>query len=215
MAPERPAHPLTSARFITHPDVLIDPAVPVPDWPLSPRGRQRMTAALALPWIAQVRAIWSSTERKARDGAEILAAHLGLPVHLCPALGENDRSATGYLPKPEFESVADAFFAHPNDSIRGWERAIDAQHRIVNATTRVLHASQDCGGDIAIISHGGVGALLLAHLRGAPISRAHDQPPNNGGNYFTFTATTRKLHHPWRAIDGPASPSPAGGRRPE
>ena len=31
--------------FITHPDVLIDPAVPVPEWPLSPRGRARMQAA--------------------------------------------------------------------------------------------------------------------------------------------------------------------------
>ena len=34
--------------FITHPDVTIDPAVPVPAWPLSPRGRARMTAILTL-----------------------------------------------------------------------------------------------------------------------------------------------------------------------
>jgi broad specificity phosphatase PhoE len=198
--PTTPNTPQT-VYLITHPDVLIDPAVPVPDWPLSPRGRERMTAALALPWIEQVRAIWSSTERKARDGAQILAAHLRLPVKLCPALGEHDRSATGYLPKSEFEAVADAFFARPHDSIRGWERAIDAQHRIVTATTRVLDASRDCGGDVAIIAHGGVGALLLAHLRHTPISRDHDQPPNNGGNFFTFTAATRELQHPWRPID--------------
>jgi hypothetical protein len=35
--------------FITHPDVLIDPSVPVPEWPLSPRGRDRMVLALARP----------------------------------------------------------------------------------------------------------------------------------------------------------------------
>ena len=82
--------------FITHPDVLIDPAMPVPEWPLSPRDRERMAHALALPWISEVRALWCSTERKARDGADMLAKHLGLPVAELVGLGENDRSATGY-----------------------------------------------------------------------------------------------------------------------
>ena len=27
--------------FITHPDVAIDPTIPVPDWPLNARGRGR------------------------------------------------------------------------------------------------------------------------------------------------------------------------------
>ena len=28
--------------FITHPDVVIDPDVPVPQWPLSAQGKERM-----------------------------------------------------------------------------------------------------------------------------------------------------------------------------
>jgi hypothetical protein len=48
--------------FITHPDVLIDPAVPVPEWPLSRRGQQRMSRALMLAWVGGVGAIWCSTE---------------------------------------------------------------------------------------------------------------------------------------------------------
>jgi hypothetical protein len=43
--------------------------------------------------------------------------------------------------------------------------------------------------------------LLLCHLRGDPIGRSHDQPPNNGGNYFAFDAATRCVHHGWAAID--------------
>ena len=50
-----------------------------------------------------------------------------------PGIGENDRSATGFLPREEFWATADLFFAHPTESIRGWERAIDAQARIVAA----------------------------------------------------------------------------------
>lgn len=160
-----------------------------------------MTHSLALPWVKTIRAIWCSRERKARDGANILALHLNLPVTDLAELGENDRSATGYLPRQAFEALADRFFAHPSQSIQGWERAADAQRRILAAVDHVLAASAGCGGDIAIVAHGGVGALLLCDLRNDPISRKHDQPPNNGGNYFAFDTETRKLHHGWRPID--------------
>lgn len=193
--------PARTVYFVTHPDVLIDPTIPVPEWPLSPRGRERMARALALPWVGGVRTVWCSTERKARDGAAMLAEHLGLSVAELAGLGENDRSATGYLPRAEFEAVADLFFAHPNESVHGWERAIDAQRRIVSAVEEVLTVSAGCGGDIAVVAHGGVGTLLLCHLRGDPIGRQHDQPPNNGGNYFAFDVATRRVLHGWKAID--------------
>jgi broad specificity phosphatase PhoE len=187
-------------HFITHPDVLIDPAVPVPDWPLSPKGRARMQAALAAPWVPAIRAIHCSTERKAIDGAEILGAHLGLPFATHHDLGENDRSATGFLPREEFEATADLFFAHPTESIRGWERAVDAQARVVAAVDRILAAGLP--GDAAIVAHGGVGALLLCHLLGEPISRSRDQPPSAAGGWrYAFDAQTRRVLHGWERID--------------
>ncbi len=190
---------MATVTFITHPDVVIDAAVPVCDWPLLPRGLARMRRALRLPWVAGLRAVWCSNERKARDGAEILAGHCGLVARVLAGLGENDRSATGYLPRAEFEAVADLFFAHPEQSVRGWERAVDAQRRIVAAIEAVIAASG--AGDIAVVAHGGVGTLLLCHLRGEAIGRQHDQPANNGGNYFAFDAETRRLLHGWEPVD--------------
>jgi broad specificity phosphatase PhoE len=76
-----------------------------------------------------------------------------------------------------------------------------AQRRIVGTVEKVLTASAGYSGDIAIVAHGGVGTLLLCHLRGDVIGRQHDQPHNNGGNYFAFDATTCRLHRGWRAID--------------
>ena len=64
--------------FITHPDVVIKPSVPIPDWPLNERGRARMHAMVASPWVKEVRSIFASSERKAREGAQILADGLGL-----------------------------------------------------------------------------------------------------------------------------------------
>ena len=63
---------------ISHPDVRIDPAVPVPRWPLSARGWARMKWLVAQPWIEGISAIHCSTEQKAVDGAETLARCLDI-----------------------------------------------------------------------------------------------------------------------------------------
>jgi broad specificity phosphatase PhoE len=186
--------------FITHPNVVISRDVPVPRWPLSELGRQRMRAGLAQPWVKDVTSVYCSGEQKAIDGATILAGHLSLAFHEIEDLGENDRSATGFLPPEEFERVADQFFASPEVSVRGWERAIDAQSRIVQAVERISGQDKSAGA-IAIVSHGAVGTLLYCHLAGEPIVRRWDQPPNGGGNYYRFTRSPRRAFSWWRAFD--------------
>ena len=207
---------MPSVFFITHPDVVIKPSVPIPDWPLNERGRARMHAMVAAPWVKEVRSIFASSERKAREGAQILADGLGLSGYsVIDDLGENDRSATGYLPKREFEALVDAFFAQPQTSIRGWEPAADAQARIVRAVERIV--SQASGNsDLAIVGHGGTGTLLYCCLAGLPIDRRYDQPATNGGNWFAFDRASRRLlHDGWRSIDAAAqgcTPRPATAR---
>jgi broad specificity phosphatase PhoE len=191
---------MSTVYFITHPDVVIDPATPVAQWPLSQRGRGRMLKMLENQWISRVGAIYCSTEQKAMDGAAIISEALGIPYTTIPELGENDRSGTGYLSEPEFDAVVDEFFRRPEESVRGWERAVDAQRRIVAGTKAVLGA-KPVDGDVAMVAHGGTGTLLLCHLAGVPISRDWDQPRTNGGNYFAFDFMTFGLLHGWRSID--------------
>lgn len=191
---------MTAVHFITHPEVEIDPAVPVPDWPLSAVGARRMRLAAGRPWLAGVRSLFTSRERKATDAAGLLAERLGTGPVAIEGLGENDRTATGYLPKAEFEAVADEFFARPEESVRGWERAADAQRRIVGAVERAMSLAA-AGGGIAIVSHGGVGALLLCHLQSVPISRDADQPGGGGGHVFSFDRASRRLLTGWRRIE--------------
>lgn len=171
--------------YITHPQVRIDPDVPVPRWGLSDIGRARAQAAAAQPWVRQIERIVSSDETKAIELAEILAEAAGITIEIVEDGHENDRSATGFLPPPEFEKAADWFFAHPDESFHGWERAIDAQARIDSMVKGVL-ADHDRARPIAFIGHGGVGTLLRCRLAGLPIARSHDQPPNGGGNIHAF-----------------------------
>ncbi|TPJ29878.1 histidine phosphatase family protein [Mesorhizobium sp. B2-8-3] len=189
------------AYYITHPQVRIDADVPVPGWRLSDVGRARAVAMLDQPWVGSIGRIVSSAERKAIETAEILAGRLHLAVEVRERTHENDRSATGFLPPPEFEAVADQFFARPHESIRGWERAIDAQGRIVSEVEAALTTGE---ADIAFVGHGGVGTLLLLHLSGREISREADQPAG-GGNYFAWDIGSRRLIHGWLPIDWPAA----------
>ena len=83
--------------FTTHADVVIAPDVPVPEWPLSERGRARHAAqARALAAGPVPAAIWSSRARHARDAAELLAAATCVAHRIAEGLHENDRSATGF-----------------------------------------------------------------------------------------------------------------------
>ena len=186
--------------FITHPDVVVSQDVPVTRWPLSGLGRARMAKCLEQPWLGEITSIYCSTEQKAVDGAQILATHLSLPVVQVPELGENDRSSTGFLAQSEFERVASEFFANPESSVRGWERAIDAQRRIVAAVERLFEGDTNAGS-VAIVSHGAVGTLLYCSLAGEKIDRKWDQAPTGGGNYFRFSLAPRVVYSCWKPID--------------
>jgi broad specificity phosphatase PhoE len=190
---------VTNVFFITHPEVVVDPHIPVPQWKLSAHGIARARQMLEHDWVPDIGHIVSSEERKAMDMADLLAGHLGLSFSTRADLGENDRSATGYLPREEFEATADLFFAHPDRSVRGWEPARDAQARIIGAIDRILDGPPPV--NMAVIAHGGVGALLLCHLKGVPISRTEDQPGEGGGNFFVFRRADRALLRGWRPID--------------
>lgn len=184
--------------FLTHAEVQIDPNLAIPDWPLSDVGRKRHDNFAHSANADNVTAVYSSTERKAREGAEPVAQRLGLIPKTCSALGENDRSATGFLPSEEFERTADAFFAHPDTSIRGWERARAAQARVV-AAVKTLAELDETPGDILIVAHGAVGALLRCYLKGCEITRDEDQSAG-GGAWFETDVNVQTTPGPWRRI---------------
>ena len=108
----RPLPRVSRVLFITHPEVDADPAVPVPDWELTPRGRDRMRQFAEGP---------DARGRRARCGRAASARRptrrrsspstLGLPARALEQLAENDRSTTGYLPPELFEPAVQAFFA--------------------------------------------------------------------------------------------------------
>jgi broad specificity phosphatase PhoE len=185
-------------RYLTHPQVEIDPAVPVGDWGLNDVGHSRVSLLIASRALVHTKSVISSAECKACETGRPLADALSAQFEIHPDMHENDRSATGYLARDAFEEAADAFFANPQLSMQGWERAVDAQSRICRAVEAALqHAPK---GDVLLVGHGAVGTLLWCALTGHPISRAHDQP-DGGGNAFGFVRDSREMLHGWTPIE--------------
>lgn len=191
---DRPARGRAASRstlfYVSHPEVAIDSNVPVPEWGLSDVGRARAEAAIER--FRDVSRVISSAETKAVETAEILAGDTQVEVR--PDTHENER--TGFLPPAEFEQVADAFFARPDESVRGWETARAAQARIVAALADLLGPDE---GDVLVVGHGAVGTLWALHLAGQPIDRAWDQPA--AGCVLAVDRATGTLRHRWVRLE--------------
>ncbi|MGJ8585381.1 MAG: histidine phosphatase family protein [Marinosulfonomonas sp.] len=186
-------------RYLSHPQVVVDPSKDVPNWSLSEIGKARVTALAASGALAGTARIVSSGETKALETARPLARALGCPLDLREKMHENDRSATGYLPGDVFEAAADQFFAQPDTSYRGWETARAAQNRTVAEVQTVL--AQHKGANILFVGHGAVGTLLYCHLAQKPISRAFDQGTGGGGCYLEYDpAQPQNIAH-WRPLE--------------
>jgi broad specificity phosphatase PhoE len=191
------------ALYVTHPEVVIDPQVPTPRWGLSDTGRSRAEAFAARGLIPAGARIIASSERKAVETAEAIAAASAQSFESVAAFDENDRSSTGYLPPPVFEQYADKLFAFPADSVSGWETAHAAQTRIVAAVEQALRA-HDPARPIVFVGHGCVGTLLKCHLAGRAIARAEDQrrmAHPGGGNVFAFSLPEMRLLSDWVSFE--------------
>jgi broad specificity phosphatase PhoE len=200
--PELPKYEMTILRFVTHPEVSVDANVPVPKWGLNAVGRGRAISMLRQPWINSVRRIVSSGETKAIQTAAIIADHIGIGFEIVDSLHENDRSTTGFVPPDQFEILANAFFAHPTESVQGWETAADAQARVIRALNPLIEclAVGTHAGDTLVVGHGGVGTLAYCSLAGLPIDRRHDQPKQ--GHYWSYqVGPVRAMLHAWLPID--------------
>ncbi len=181
--------------YVSHPEVRIDPAVPVPRWGLTDTGRSRAHAMCRQPWVGAIERIITSDETKALELAAIVGAHRSLPVEVRPTTAETDRRSTGFVPQAEHDALAAAWFAEPEVSPSGWEPAGAVQARVTRALADLLEGATSA----MIAGHGGAGTLWWCHLMGVPIEAFRDQP--SPGHYYAVDLATRRPVHGWRRID--------------
>ena len=198
---------MSSIIFLTHPEVVIDPAQPIPEWPLyGDRARAAWSASPSMLADRDVSAVYASRERKAMDGAEIVAERFGLSYRDRRG-SRRERPLVDRLHRAAGILGRGARVLRPSDT----EHArLGARHRRAGAHRECRRAGSlredETSGDIVIVSHGGVGCLLTAHLQKVTIGRESRPSHPGGGCFIIIDRDTFALTQDWRAIeDGFAS----------
>ncbi|MBN2472757.1 MAG: histidine phosphatase family protein [Anaerolineae bacterium] len=150
--------------LIRHPHTQINLDIPATSWDLSDQGHAQTQALLGAPFWPHVAAIYASREPKTITVAKEAALQHNLPALPRSAFGEVDRSAYVAPDNTTYEAAVAALFSDPFQHPFGWETAADALARFQKELTQVLAVHAE-GDSIAIISHGLVLTLLMAHFR--------------------------------------------------
>ncbi len=146
--------------LIKHAKPLIQEDVPSRNWGLSEEGR--IAAARLAEQLKEFdpSIVLSSEEPKAAQTAQILCDVLGKELKTEASLAEHDRENVPMMASREFISLMALFFKQSTRLVLGRETAAQATRRIVSTVDDQLLANPE--GNIAMITHGTVLALLLA-----------------------------------------------------
>ncbi|HEY0734571.1 MAG TPA: histidine phosphatase family protein [Herpetosiphonaceae bacterium] len=148
--------------LIRHAPVEQNMAVAAEHWTLSAEGRELAARLAALPILENVQAVWSSPEPKAQATAQPLVDRHKAAFLIHPDLAELQRGPSNLPDRETYETAVRQAFANPDISSGAWERAGDAQRRIVAAVSEI---AAQASGPVAIVAHGLVLSLLVAYVR--------------------------------------------------
>jgi broad specificity phosphatase PhoE len=137
------------------------------DVPLTALGREQARAAAdRIGRLFRPARLVSSPFARARETAAIIAASLGVPVELEPALQEQSFGVFAGQPYTALLSDA-AYHEGPRWHWRpeGGESLTDVSARVVPAFERIARAR--AGQDTVVVSHGGVMLAVCAYATGS------------------------------------------------
>lgn len=136
---------------------------------LTPTGVAQLERVADRLASAPLRAVYSSTLRRSREGAEQIAARHGLPVIAYPELREKH---FGIWEGLTYEEVAERFPEQwalwlvdpPTARPEGGETYEEMRDRVLKALASILarHPAQQ----VAVVAHGGVNRAVLCHALG-------------------------------------------------
>ena len=146
--------------LIKHASPLVIPGAPPEKWKLSDKGRESCgpLAEAIRPHAPAI--IVASEEPKATETAEIIGRSLGVAAETATGLHEHDRSNVPHMRSGEFISHMEVFFRKPTERVLGRESAVQALDRFESAVNGIVTKHPE--GNIAVVSHGTVIALLAA-----------------------------------------------------
>lgn len=150
--------------LIRHSLPVVTGEQPASRWLLSAEGRRRCEGLAELLAAHHLSTIVTSTEPKAIETGEIVGKRLGIPIESAPNLHEHERPGTDLETVEQFEAKVARLLENPSEPVFGAETGDEARERFSAAVDQVV--KQHPAGNLAIVSHGTVMTLYLAHVAG-------------------------------------------------
>lgn len=129
-------------------------------WPLSDRGEEQAHAIAGAPFWDEIQAIISSDESKAIATVSHIVHERRIPLFYDPRLRELKRPDERV---EDYEARVLEVFQKPAMTVGGWERAVDAQARMIACFEEMVARYGET--PFAMVSHGMTLALLIATLQ--------------------------------------------------
>lgn len=137
------------------------------------RAQVRATAERLAADFPDIRRIYASDLRRARETAEIVGDLLGLPVALMPAFRETNNGLLAGMPKEEARArYPGIWFAALGFDERypGGESPREFEARIAAAWTEFRAETAPLDGDTLLVTHAGVINVILCQETGTPFT---------------------------------------------
>jgi broad specificity phosphatase PhoE len=149
--------------LVKHARPDVDPQVPSEQWRLGPEGREGANRLADRLRGYQFARLYSSTEPKAVETAQVVARSLDLSVAETADLHEHDRRNVPHMESREFISMVALFFSQPERLVLGNESADAAYARFAAAVDGIVERE---AGDVAVVTHATVISVFAQRRAG-------------------------------------------------
>jgi broad specificity phosphatase PhoE len=149
--------------LIRHSTVELQTNVNSHEWQLNAEGRKRCELLAEELRSYGIDRVITSEEAKATLTGQLVADVLEIPCESAPNLHETKRETVGYFENVnDFRASVQAAMAEPDKLLFGEETFTDARERFSKQLDTLLEQYPD--ETLAVVSHGTVMALYLAHI---------------------------------------------------
>ena len=151
-----------SLYFLRHAETKLRHDIPVREWNLTRAGRQSTLELAESQVFSKIEGIIHSSEKKAKQTADIIAKTLAVETYELPELDELRRNHNGLLTNDEYRARVRLTLIDWEKNVPDWESGEDALSRFMEGVRRInimFHSK-----NILVVSHGLVLTLYFSAL---------------------------------------------------
>jgi broad specificity phosphatase PhoE len=152
-----------SIYFLRHAETIADPSQPAHEWSITAEGLRQTRELAKSEVFSNIEGIIHSSEKKARQTADVFAEELNVDLYEHPEFDELRRQEAVSLSNSEYRGIIREILTNWDRNVHGWESGAEALNRFAEAVKRIniMFYSRN----ILVVSHGLVLTLFFCQLR--------------------------------------------------